>query len=218
MNNLALLEKKDLTMSSLEIVDLINKSRKEGESELRHDHFMEKVVKVLGEKQSPEFLGDYKDSKNRTYKCYYFPKRESMLMAMSYSYELQAKIYDLWEEKEMKHPQKSTLQMLAEGFAQMARLEEEQIKIKEEQERQAKLLEVMDERGKLTSGYLQIKAWGNLNNVKIPQELARVLGKSCSKFCKENAIAIGKVHDEQWGNVNSYPVEVIAKIYQDAIE
>jgi hypothetical protein len=33
--------------------------------------------------QSPEFLGDYKDSKGRTYKCYNRPKREAELMVMS---------------------------------------------------------------------------------------------------------------------------------------
>ena len=30
-------------------------------------------------------------------KVYNFPKREAMLMAMSYSYELQAQVFDAWE-------------------------------------------------------------------------------------------------------------------------
>jgi hypothetical protein len=36
------------TMSSLELVQFINNQRAAGEPELRHDHFMEKVQKVLG--------------------------------------------------------------------------------------------------------------------------------------------------------------------------
>lgn len=86
-----------VTMSSLEIVDFINEYRAKNESspvQLRHDHFMAKVPKVLGENQSPIFLGDYKDAKGRTYPCYHFPKREACLMAMSYSYELQAQVFD----------------------------------------------------------------------------------------------------------------------------
>ena len=86
-----------VTMSSLEIVDFINEYRAKNESnpvQLRHDSFMAKVPKVLGENQSPKFIGDYKDAKGRTYPCYYFPKREACLMAMSYSYELQAQIFD----------------------------------------------------------------------------------------------------------------------------
>lgn len=53
---------------------------------------MNKVPKVLGENQSPKFLGDYLDDKGRTQPCYNFPKREACLMAMSYSYELQAQV------------------------------------------------------------------------------------------------------------------------------
>ncbi|MCM7514641.1 Rha family transcriptional regulator [Enterobacter hormaechei] len=98
------------TMSSLEMVDYINaerqlKAEKEGMSfpckkysKLRHDSFMAKVPKVLGETQSPKFFGDYIDGKGRTQSCYNFPKREACLMAMSYSYELQAKVYDYMEE------------------------------------------------------------------------------------------------------------------------
>ena len=87
----------EVTMSSLEIVDFINEYRAKNESspvQLRHDSFMAKVPKVLGGNQSPKFIGDYKDPKGRTYPCYHFPKREACLMAMSYSYELQARVFD----------------------------------------------------------------------------------------------------------------------------
>ncbi|UJD93744.1 Rha family transcriptional regulator [Lelliottia amnigena] len=98
------------TMSSLEMVDYINTERQvnaeeEGMSfpckkyrKLRHDSFMAKVPKVLGETQSPKFFGGYIDGKGRAQSCYNFPKREACLMAMSYSYELQAKVYDYMEE------------------------------------------------------------------------------------------------------------------------
>ena len=98
MNMLAQTNNTDqVTMSSLEIVDFINEYRAKNESnpvQLRHDSFMAKVPKVLGENQSPKFIGDYKDAKGRTYPCYYFQKREACLMAMSYSYELQAQVFD----------------------------------------------------------------------------------------------------------------------------
>ena len=89
--------KNQVTMSSPEIVDFINEYRAKNESnpvQLRHDSFMAKVPKVIGENQSPKFIGDYKDAKGRTYPCYHFPKREACLMAMSYSYELQAQVFD----------------------------------------------------------------------------------------------------------------------------
>ena len=54
-----------VTMSSLEIVDFINEYRAKNESnpvQLRHDSFMAKVPKVLGENQSPKFIGYHKDA------------------------------------------------------------------------------------------------------------------------------------------------------------
>ncbi|WP_275355897.1 Rha family transcriptional regulator [Xenorhabdus bovienii] len=112
------------TMTSLEMVDYINADRKaKAEAQglkfpcreyrkLRHDHFMVKVPKVLGENQSPKFLGDYIDNKGRSYPCYRFPKREACLMAMSYSYELQAQVFDHMTELEAESGFGFTIQQL----------------------------------------------------------------------------------------------------------
>ena len=82
-------------MTSLELVDFINSQRGPDEAELRHDHFMAKVPKVLGEGGLPKFRDTYIHPQNgQTYQCYRFPKREACLMAMSYSYDLQAKVFD----------------------------------------------------------------------------------------------------------------------------
>ena len=82
------------TMTSLELVDFINEQRDAAEPELRHDHFMVKVPKVLGESHAPKFLGTQVYGNNNTRPIYKLPKREACLMAMSYSYELQAKVFD----------------------------------------------------------------------------------------------------------------------------
>lgn len=83
------------TMTSLELVDFINQQRQEGEAMLRHDNFMAKVPQVLGEGGSLKFKDTYTHPQNgQQYPCYRFPKREACLMAMSYSYELQAKVFD----------------------------------------------------------------------------------------------------------------------------
>lgn len=94
----------EVTMSSLEIVDFINAHRQavatieKPYKELRHDHFMAKVIQVIGQKAAPNFLGTdvYVNGTGGTIKrhIYHFPKREACLMAMSYSYELQAQVFD----------------------------------------------------------------------------------------------------------------------------
>lgn len=86
-----------VTMTSLDLVDFINEQRKDGEAVLRHDHFMAKVPKVLSD-AAPNFLGTdfYANGTGARIErsIYILPKREACLMAMSYSYELQAKVFD----------------------------------------------------------------------------------------------------------------------------
>lgn len=101
MNDLTLIGNTP-TMTSMEMVEFINSQRKEGEAELRHRDFTAKVPKVLGEEMSEKFRTSLKDSYGRDQPGYRFPKREACLMAMSYSYDLQAKVYDRMTALEAK--------------------------------------------------------------------------------------------------------------------
>lgn len=89
-----------ISMSSLEIVEFINSRRPEGSAELRHADFLGKVLKVLGLEYSENFRSTYVADNGKENPCYRFPKRESMLMAMSYDYAAQAVVYDRWQELE----------------------------------------------------------------------------------------------------------------------
>nr|WP_315401770.1 hypothetical protein [uncultured Duganella sp.] len=87
-------------LSSMEMVGFINEDRKARATkdkpfvELRHESLMTKARKVLGEGVQ-NFLGTYQHPQNgQTYDCCYLPKREACLIAMSYSYELQARVWD----------------------------------------------------------------------------------------------------------------------------
>lgn len=96
---------RNVTMTSLELVNFINGHRKqqaeavgadfpsEGFAVLQHKDFLAKVPKVLGA-TSAKFSADLLDSYGRPRTAYCFPKREACLMAMSYSYELQAAVFD----------------------------------------------------------------------------------------------------------------------------
>lgn len=99
------------TMDSLDMVNYINAERREkAEAEgmpfpckkyrkLRHADFTKKVPKVLSEGYAKNFVHPIVNEQNgEEYPGYRFPKREACLMAMSYSYELQAKVYDYMEE------------------------------------------------------------------------------------------------------------------------
>lgn len=98
MKNLVLSENSK-TMSSVEIVKIINDMREDGATELQHKNFLAKVEKVLGD-SSAKFLAVYKDQQDISRKCYNLPKREAHLMVMSESYKVQAAVYDKMTELE----------------------------------------------------------------------------------------------------------------------
>lgn len=94
------------TMSSMEIVSVINEERKADAEAvstrfvaLRHDNFLVKIEKHPGI-DSPKFLGEYKDGTGRAVKCYHLPKREAELMVMSESLKVQTRVYDRLMEQE----------------------------------------------------------------------------------------------------------------------
>lgn len=109
-----------ITMTSLELVEFINTFRRaqaekagagfpsKGYAELRHADFMAKVTEVLGIEAERNFSDCYQPvAEGRKYPCYRLPKREACLMAMSYSYELQAAVFDrmtLLEEQARSTP------------------------------------------------------------------------------------------------------------------
>lgn len=81
------------TMTSIELVAFINLERDASEPELTHANFLAKVPKVIGD-TSHSFECDLPDLYGRPRKGYRFYKREACLIAMSYSYDLQAKVFD----------------------------------------------------------------------------------------------------------------------------
>ncbi|RON48573.1 hypothetical protein BK666_09115 [Pseudomonas frederiksbergensis] len=95
-----------VTMISLELVDFINSRRTEGAPTLGHNDFLKKVPRVL-KKDAGKFSHIYLDSMNRRQKCYRLHKRECCLMAMSYSYELQAAVLDHMSELELRLAQRA---------------------------------------------------------------------------------------------------------------
>lgn len=115
------------TMSSIDMVAYINASREAGKAEISHNDFMKKVPKVLGEGVG-KFSHTYTHPQNgQVYPKYDFPEREATLMAMSYSYELQAKVYDAWAaaKEALKKPVFELMDTSTHAKAKLAYLQTE---------------------------------------------------------------------------------------------
>lgn len=146
MSDLSLVPNGDnaITMTSLELVDFINGERGEGEAILAHSDFLKKVPQVLGG-GAGNFSFTYRDVQNKERPCYRFPKREACLMAMSYSYDLQAKVFDRMTvlEQELATRQAFTIpQTFTEALRLAADLAEGKAKAELEVAQKQKLLEV----------------------------------------------------------------------------
>ena len=93
------------TMSSLELVDIINSLRKPGEPAIRHDNLMRRIENHPGI-TSPQFRGhveiDIGNGAKRKSKCYHLPKRECELLVMAESLEVQTKVYDRMADLERR--------------------------------------------------------------------------------------------------------------------
>lgn len=106
-----------LTMSSREIAGLCEK---------RHDHVMADIRNMLNELkiQSPEFSGDYIDSKGRTYPCFYLPKDLTLTLIAGYNVILRKRIIDRWQELEAKQTERLP-QSFSEALLLAAQLQAE---------------------------------------------------------------------------------------------
>lgn len=142
---------REVSMTSLELVEFINAHRSRQSAEtgskfalLMHKSFLGKVPEVLGEQASAKFIADLPDSYGRPRKGYSFPKRESCLMAMSYSYDLQAAVFDHMTALEERLSQKVALPSYAETLRLYADQIEQTAVLQIANSQQAKKIESLE--------------------------------------------------------------------------
>ena len=231
-----------VTMSSPELVDYINAHRQEVATiekpykELRHDHFMAKVPQVLGEKAAPIFLGTdiYTNGTGGTVQrqIYRFPKREACLMAMSYSYELQAQVFDRMTAMENHIAAQNLPSYAIDDPIERAKkwIEEEkqkQLAIQERDHAIATKAEIGSRREATAMGRLSAK-------VKEVEKLKTQLDSSTGfatikkvqaltggtydtyelrRYSKAQGLEIQKAEDANYGSVNSYHKDAWLAVY-----
>ncbi len=93
------------TMSSLELVEIINSVRPKGSTKLLHKNLMAKIENhpgITSAKFSAHVLVDIGNGAKRKSKCYHLPKRECELLVMAESREVQTKVYDRMADLERR--------------------------------------------------------------------------------------------------------------------
>lgn len=227
MNSLAAT---NVTMTSIELVEFINSQRKNDEAILTHADFMKKVPKVLSEKDAGFNSDIYLDSYGREQRCFKFKKREACLMAMSYSYDIQAKVFDRMTELEQQRA-------IPQNFAQAMRLaadlyeQNEQLAI-ERDHAVATKAQISD---KKTATALNTASQAVKRANKLQAELGRCVENATiiavekltgdkyawhplRKWCKAQGVKPIEVVDARYGLVKSWPSAAWSAVYNVVLE
>ena len=215
------------TMTSLELVKLINDLRAEGQAELRHTDFTAKIRKVVGD-EGAKFSAPLKTESGQTAQGYILPKRECHLMVMSESYKVQAAVYDRMVELESAAPKLSQVKdprtaALIEALVKADRAEQTALEAKSLAEQSLTAAnENRHETAKNTRRLDQIETavdhftvLGYMRHVKgesIPLAEAASIGKKASHYCKQHEVPMGEVPDPRFGRVKTYPKWVLDNI------
>ena len=123
------------TMSSREIAELTGK---------RHDNVLADIRKMLAEIQSPEKLGDYKDSRGRTHQMLLLDKEETLILVSGYSIKMRAAIIRRWQELESQVSKPNLPQNYIEALEALLASEKEKEKLALENKEMAPKADVYD--------------------------------------------------------------------------
>jgi hypothetical protein len=217
------------TMSSLEIVEVINEERKADAEAvgtryvpLRHDNFLAKIEAHPGI-MSPKFLGHIEipgpNGGVRKSKCYHLPKREAELMVMSESLKVQTRVYDRLAALEGSRqdplaalpPEHRALVAL---MCENAEIKARQAQIEAKQNEQAdaiKRIEIKQSAFEDGHSFFTAVAFCALREIKLSLRDMQRLGRRAGSISRKKGIPIDKVRDARYGVVNSYHEESLAQ-------
>ena len=66
------------------------------------------------------------------------------------------------------------------------------------------------------TGFFTLRGYANILGIRLSLSDAKSIGKRASEFCRSHGIQPGRARDELFGEVNSYPVEVLEEMFEAA--
>lgn len=95
----------------------------------------------------------------------------------------------------------------------MVDIERRQLAIENEQSQQNERIELLEAKATTRQDYFSIAGYGSLNKISINKNIASSFGKQATKLCIEAGIEPGKVNDERYGTVGTYPEFILKKVF-----
>ena len=102
----------------------------------------------------------------------------------------------------------------AEMFLQNAQLMVEHDRRLEAIEQKVKIIEA---KSITRQDFFAIAGYATLKGMRVSLPLAGSLGRKAAKLCKERGIEMGKIKDPRFGEVNTYPEDVLEEVFGQPI-
>lgn len=205
-----LFDPSSISMTSREIAELVQS---------RHDNVKRSIARLVEQgviAQPPSEVESYVDGSGRTVQMQVYSfagdrgKRDSIVVVAQLSPEFTARLVDRWRELEEAVSKPKTP---GDALVQMALAYRDH-------ERRIMAIEAEQERTKtaisnLLGGDDNVTAKGFAREIgcRADREFLNLLGRRASAMCKSRGIRPGRVTDELWGQVNSYPREIMQAAY-----
>lgn len=113
----------------------------------------------------------------------------------------------------MPKPQ-SSAELLLMCAQQMVEQERKVKQIAERQEDLSRRLANVEERTVTMLPYTTIVGYANRYGIRMPIEKASTLGRCASTLCRNRGFERGKIEDPRFGEVYTYPYEVLREVFQ----
>jgi phage regulator Rha-like protein len=195
-------------MSSREIAEIAGKQHKDVLESIRN---MEPAWEKVNGRKFP--LVEYTDAKGEKRPMYQLSKLECLYVATKFNDEARARLVVRWEQLEIERQQQRPLSQLE--------ILQQSINMLVEQERRVDIIE--DKLNKLDAkiatrpDYFTIVGYGTLHHVPVNLKQAASLGREESKLCKQRGIETDKIPDPRFGEVKTYPVDVLDEVFEQSL-
>ena len=63
------------------------------------------------------------------------------------------------------------------------------------------------------TGFYTVRAYANVHGIRLSLSEAKEIGQRASRLCRAHGVQMGQAKDELFGQVNSYPVEVLDEVF-----
>lgn len=200
------------TMSSLELLQIINVAREEArEKPIRRNDFSARIADELEGEDYESFV--VRNRNGTTSQAYKLTKDQCTLVSMRESKAVRRSVLQKLKTLEsgsylpgIKDPQ---LAAIATMLTQLDAVKQEQA---------SQRSEIADIRAKVETSprdYYTVAGYASLRGINVDVKRASLLGRKASKLSREYGVDIGEAHSEIFGRVNTYHVDVLAELFEN---